>query len=109
MKKYSLSLPKAGLFLMAMVMMLVASSAMAVTYKDIELDADSKKCVDCHEKERIAPKVHDQYAESEHAKNGVGCLDCHAAEKGDFDAFTKGGHPLIASHPTPKDCASCHE
>ncbi len=92
-----------------MAMMLVASVSYAGSYKDIQLDADSKKCVDCHEKERIAPKVHDQYAESEHAKNGVGCMDCHSAEKSDFDAFSKDGHPIVASHPTPKDCASCHE
>lgn len=48
MKKYSF-MPKVVLFLIAFAMMLVASTAMAVTYKDIELDADSKKCVTCHE------------------------------------------------------------
>lgn len=109
MRKYSLSLPKVTLFLIAMVMMLVASTGYAVTYKDITLDAESQKCVDCHEKERIAPKVHDQYAESAHAQNGIGCLDCHSAEASDFDAYTKKGHPVVASHPTPKDCATCHE
>lgn len=108
MRKYSLSLSKAGLFLAALVMMLIASGAYASGIKDIKLDAQSQKCVDCHEKENIAPKVHDSYAESKHAKNGIGCLDCHTADKGDFDAFTKGNHPLVASHPTPKDCAQCH-
>jgi len=109
MRKYLLSFPTAGLFLMVMAMMLVAASASAATYKDIQLDSESKKCVTCHEKERVAPKIHDQYAESEHAKNGIGCLDCHTAEVNDFDAYTKKGHPVVASHPTPKDCATCHE
>lgn len=104
-----ISFSKVSLFLVVMGMFLVATSAFAVTYKDIDLDAASQKCVDCHEKEGIAPKIHDQYAESKHATNGVGCMDCHEAEKGDFDAYTKNGHPLIASHPTPKDCATCHE
>jgi hypothetical protein len=104
MKKYSWSL------LVALMMILAASTALAApSYDGIDIDAASQKCIDCHEKDAIAPKVHDQWADSEHAVNGVGCMDCHSAEEGDFDAFTKNGHPIIASHPTPKDCATCHE
>lgn len=109
MRKYLSSSVKVGLFVAALVMMFMAVSANAADIKNIKLDAQSQKCVDCHEKERIAPQVHDQYAESKHAQDGVGCLDCHSAKKTDFDAFTKNGHPLVASHPTPKDCAQCHE
>lgn len=109
MKKYSLLLPKVSLLIFALAIVFTAANANAASIKDVDLDSASKSCVDCHEKEGIAPKAHDQYAESEHAKNGIGCVDCHSAEAGDFDAYTENNHPLVASHPTPKDCASCHE
>lgn len=76
----------------------------------LEIDAESQTCITCHEKEHMAPQMIDQWMSSKHAKEGVGCMSCHTAEKTDFDAFQHpDGGPLVALHPTPKDCASCHE
>ena len=39
---------------------------------------------------------------------GVGCVECHLAEKGDVDAFKHYG-ATIATIVTPKDCSRCHK
>jgi hypothetical protein len=44
---------------------------------------------------------------STHARKGVGCVECHAADKGDADAFEHYG-PTIATVVTPRDCSKCH-
>lgn len=94
--------------LVVLSMFLLASSAFALEIKGVQVDADSAKCISCHQDMNVATKVHDQWAESAHAKNGVGCLDCHEAEQGDFDAINHYGQ-FVGTHPTPKDCAKCHE
>ena len=63
-------------------------------------------CAKCHEKEN--PGLHAQWKNSAHGKEDVGCIDCHAAEKKDADAFKHHGS-LIATLVTPKDCGQCHE
>lgn len=70
-------------------------------------DDASKKCLLCHEKSNYGKVIVQQWRESRHAENGVGCLDCHAAEKTDLDAFQHNGS-TIATIVTPKDCAQCH-
>jgi hypothetical protein len=87
-----------------------AKQAADASMTAVQIDAESQTCIDCHEKEHIAPKIHDQWSMSKHAENGIGCTACHAAEADDFDAYQHAnGGPLVASHPTPKDCAQCHE
>ena len=77
---------------------------------EIEIDDMSAKCITCHEKKGIAVKQIDAWKESKHAVSGTGCYECHEAAKDDFDAFTcTGSDILIGRHPTPKDCAKCHE
>ncbi len=68
----------------------------------------SQDCIDCHTEE--TPKMVDVYLRSKHATEAEGatCLDCHAAEEGEFDAFEHEGY-MVGSHPTPKDCNQCHE
>ncbi len=67
----------------------------------------SQACIACHES--LTPKVIEQYRQSQHAgSNGATCMDCHEAEKGDWDATQHNGF-LIGTHPTPKDCSRCHE
>ena len=63
-------------------------------------------CAKCHEKEN--PGLHAQWKNSAHGREDVGCIDCHAAEKKDADAFKHHGE-LIATLVTPKDCGQCHE
>ena len=50
---------------------------------------DSDKCVTCHEK--MTPGIVGQWNNSLHSEAGVSCLDCHAADPSEVDAFKHGG------------------
>ncbi len=66
----------------------------------------SKSCVDCHAKS--SPGIIDHWQGSTHAVKGVGCVECHLADKGDADGFDHyGSH--IATIVTPRDCGRCHK
>jgi len=65
----------------------------------------SQGCVDCHGISN--PGIVEHWAGSAHARKGVGCYDCHQADKGDADAFEHEGS-VIAVVVTPRDCARCH-
>ncbi len=71
------------------------------------LSAESKACVQCHQKS-ATPVVVQQWASSRHAMNGVGCYECHQADKADKDAFEHNGF-TISMLVTPKDCGQCHD
>jgi hypothetical protein len=64
------------------------------------------KCMTCHKEK--SPGIYKQWQASKHAKHNVTCLSCHAAKRGDKDAFEHEG-ALIATLVTPKDCGSCHK
>jgi hypothetical protein len=72
----------------------------------IAIPASSKKCVECHQP--LTPGIIDHWKGSTHAVKGVGCVECHQAEKGDIDAFDHHGY-VIATVVTPKDCSRCHK
>ncbi|MEO1228746.1 MAG: multiheme c-type cytochrome, partial [Myxococcota bacterium] len=67
--------------------------------------ASSTRCVDCHAQGN--PGIVAQWQGSTHAEKGVACVECHAAQKGDADAFEHYGE-LIATIVTPRDCGGCH-
>lgn len=69
--------------------------------------AESRACVKCHQKSG-APVVVEQWAQSRHAENGIGCYECHQADKADKDAFQHNGF-TISVLVTPKDCGQCHD
>ncbi|MCH7685449.1 MAG: hydroxylamine oxidoreductase, partial [Planctomycetes bacterium] len=72
----------------------------------ISVPATSKSCVECHG--QLSPGIIDHWKSSSHARKGVGCVECHLANKGDVDGFDHyGSH--IATVVTPKDCSRCHE
>lgn len=76
----------------------------------ITISGDNERCVDCHTAKGMAVKSIEQWKQSVHAEQNIGCVDCHAAEEGDFDAFRcPESDMLVARHPTPRDCAECHE
>ena len=64
------------------------------------------KCMTCHKEK--SPGIYKQWFGSKHAEHDITCISCHAANKGDADAFMHEG-ALIATMVTPKDCGSCHE
>jgi cytochrome c553 len=70
------------------------------------IPASSKTCVECHQKS--SPGIIDHWQGSTHAVKGVGCVECHLADKGDVDGFDHyGAH--IATVVTPRDCGRCHK
>ncbi|MCB9889769.1 MAG: hydroxylamine oxidoreductase [Planctomycetes bacterium] len=71
----------------------------------IAVPASSQRCVSCHDEK--SPGITAQWRDSTHAEKGVGCVDCHQADKGDADAFQHEGY-TIATVVTPRDCARCH-
>jgi hydroxylamine dehydrogenase len=72
----------------------------------ISIPVKSRNCVECHG--QSSPGIIDHWKGSTHARKGVGCVECHLADKGDVDGFDHyGAH--IATIVTPRDCARCHE
>jgi len=71
----------------------------------IAVPENSKDCVSCHRD--LSPGIIDHWAGSTHARKGVGCVECHQAERGDADGFDHYG-THIATVVTPRDCSRCH-
>ncbi len=74
--------------------------------RHVSIPASSNSCVQCHQ--QSSPGIIDHWRGSTHALKGVGCVECHQAEKGDADAFDHYG-ALIAVVVTPRDCGRCHK
>ncbi|MEJ2367346.1 MAG: multiheme c-type cytochrome [Acidobacteriota bacterium] len=68
--------------------------------------AKSRACIACHEK-AAAPVIVRQWALSRHAKAGVACFDCHAADPQKPWAIKHHGF-YITALVTPKTCGRCH-
>ena len=68
--------------------------------------ADSRACVDCHR--NSSPALVKEWEYSRHAKVGIGCVECHSANRNDIDAWKHEG-VYISALVTPLDCAECHE
>jgi cell division septation protein DedD len=77
----------------------------AAERKLADVPEDSRGCVECHQK--TSPGIVEQWHDSSHEKNGIGCVDCHAADKNDADAFLHYGK-TIATVVSPRDCGVCH-
>ncbi len=63
-------------------------------------------CVSCHAK--ASAGLTQQWRDSAHAKVGVNCMDCHAADRAEPDAKEHEGQ-IIATLVSPKDCGRCHK
>ncbi len=68
--------------------------------------ADSRACVDCHKTDH--PALVKEWEYSKHARVGIGCVECHAANRNDTDAWKHEG-VYISALVTPLRCAKCHE
>ena len=66
----------------------------------------SASCITCHDMN--TPGIVGEWRGSRHAAKGIGCFECHRAEKGDADAFEHYGE-VVATVVTPRDCARCHK
>jgi hypothetical protein len=72
----------------------------------IVVPAGSANCVECHS--QATPGIIDHWKGSTHAHKGIGCVECHQADKADPDAFDHYG-ATIATVVTPRDCSRCHK
>ncbi|MBU0673084.1 MAG: cytochrome c3 family protein [Proteobacteria bacterium] len=82
-----------------LVMLGVGGSAWAAVSKD------TTECLACHAD--LMPGIVTQWESSPHWQAGVGCFECHVAQKGDADAMDHNGF-LVATIVSPKDCGRCH-
>jgi hypothetical protein len=69
------------------------------------VSGDNKACVNCHTEK--TPVIVAQWAESKHAKLGVGCMECHKVDGQAPDGYNHEGK-MIHAIVTPNDCARCH-
>ena len=53
------------------------------------------------------PGLIEQWQYSTHWQAGIGCYECHAAQKGEVDALDHNGF-VVATIVSPRDCAKCH-
>ena len=100
----------------ALVLLTAYPSSGRATFAPKEITPESAECIECHKKE--SPSIYEEWGASRHFGANIGCYECHAAEKGDKDAFkhdvvlkdgtTKPGK-LISVIVSPRDCARCHE
>jgi hypothetical protein len=67
---------------------------------------ESQACIACHTK-GAAPLAVQQWGLSRHAEAGIGCYECHQADKARPDAFEHFGQS-ISVMVTPNSCGTCH-
>lgn len=94
------------LIVLSIVAWIEGGRARVIRAPDAVITAENRDCVDCHLVK--SPGIVGQWEISTHAASGIGCLECHAAEESDIDAYNHEG-VLIATIVTPTDCAECHE
>jgi hydroxylamine dehydrogenase len=69
--------------------------------------AESRACIGCHQ-QQVAPLIFQQWTSSRHASAGIGCYECHQADKSRPEAFQHFGK-TIAVLVGPTQCATCHK
>jgi hypothetical protein len=70
-----------------------------------QISTTTQSCLDCHKE--VMPGVVKQCERSAHWNAGVGCFECHQAQKGDADAMEHNGF-TVAIIVSPRDCGKCH-
>jgi hypothetical protein len=69
------------------------------------LSSESQKCLVCHTQK--TPGIVAQWRSSKHAREAVGCWECHSATAAEPGAFEHQG-ATITTVITPNACAGCH-
>jgi len=67
---------------------------------------ETAECLECHTEGTMG--IVKQWSDSDHWNAGVGCYECHMADKKDKDAMKHNGF-TISIIVSPKDCGRCHE
>ncbi|MDO8683223.1 MAG: multiheme c-type cytochrome [Armatimonadota bacterium] len=63
-------------------------------------------CVTCHGSS--TKSIVGQWRESQHAKHGINCVDCHVAKKGAPGAREHMGQGYVSPIVSPNVCGKCH-
>ena len=89
--------------LLALALVLPAQS---ITTTTAQTSDETARCLACHAPRQI--KLVETWETSSHAKNGVGCYECHKADPKDTAA--KNGHFSFSVQlpVSPRTCAECH-
>ncbi len=100
-----------GLFLLSLVFVQWMETARkaeeaGIRPPHVSVPAASRECVECHAEEN--PGIIAHWEGSTHAEKGVGCVECHRAEREEADSYLHHGEQ-IATIVTPRDCARCHD
>jgi hypothetical protein len=74
--------------------------------KAAALSSETKKCVSCHAQK--SPGIVGQWRGSAHAREGVGCFECHSATASEPGAFVHEGQTILTV-VTGNACAGCHD
>ncbi len=88
------------------VFFLIISSLAADNNKTIKFSKATQTCLECHRDE--TPGIVIPWEESRMGKAGIGCYECHKAEKTDKDAMEHNDF-IISVIVSPKDCGRCHK
>ncbi|OKY75835.1 MAG: hypothetical protein BM485_05725 [Desulfobulbaceae bacterium DB1] len=87
---------------------LLSNAQAAIKHKDpAKLINNSAHCIECHRDD--TPAIFEEWLKSTHARVGVGCNECHKANKGEKGAFLHAEKFYISTVVTPVDCANCHK
>ncbi len=100
-----------GLFLLSLILVQWMETARkaeeaGLRAPTISVPAGSRACVDCHAEEN--PGIIAHWEGSTHAETGVGCVECHQADRDEADSYLHHG-VQIATIVTPRDCSRCHD
>jgi hypothetical protein len=100
-----------GLFLLSLVFVQWMETARkaeeaGIRPPHVSVPAASRECVECHAEEN--PGIIAHWEGSTHAEKGVGCVECHHADREEADSYLHHGEQ-IATIVTPRDCARCHD
>jgi len=68
------------------------------SFKNLSKAESTRICLDCHQQK----EEHANFVRSQHARNGVGCVDCHSPHK------AKVGAALLKTSQ-PQMCSGCHK
>lgn len=94
-------------FILSVIFCIFALPVVAETYtSDVITSEESARCLNCHYERQ--KKLVETWEKSSHARNEVGCYECHKADP--FDPAAKRGHFgfNVQLPVTPLRCAECH-
>jgi len=71
-----------------------------------DVSQQSATCLQCHSP--LTPALAEEWRASAHGQSGIGCYECHRADKTNPGAFEHNG-ATISVIVSPKDCGQCHQ